>query len=52
MTTPSALDQLHRQIMWNRLLSVVEEQAQTTTVVSSNFEAGANALGCIFVSRQ
>ncbi len=29
MTDPSALEQLRNQIMWNRLLSVVEEQAQT-----------------------
>jgi N-methylhydantoinase B len=26
---PNALAQIHRQIMWNRLISVVEEQAQT-----------------------
>ncbi len=29
MTDPSALEQLRSQIIWNRLLSVVEEQAQT-----------------------
>ena len=52
MTAPSALERLHRQIMWNQLLSVVEVQVQTTTVVSSNFETGANALGCIFLSRR
>ncbi len=52
MTAPTALEQLHRQIMWNRLLSVVEEQARTTTVVSSSFEASVNALGYIVLARR
>ena len=52
MTAPTALEQLHRQIMWNRLLSVVEEQAQTTTVVSSSFEASVNALDHIVLARR
>ena len=34
MTAPSArsgapMDAIHRQVMWNRLIAVVEEQAQT-----------------------
>ncbi len=29
ITNPSALDTINMQIMWNRLISVVEEQAQT-----------------------
>ncbi len=48
MTTPSALDRLHRQIMWNRLLSVVEEQAQTlirTAFSTSVREAGDLSAG-------
>jgi N-methylhydantoinase B len=48
MTTPSALDQLHQQIMWNRLLSVVEEQAQTlirTAFSTSVREAGDLSAG-------
>ncbi len=52
MTAPTALEQLHRQIMWNRLLSVVEEQAQTTTAVLSSFEASVSALGYIVLSRR
>ncbi len=52
MTTPTALEQLHRQIMWNRLLSVVEEQVLTTTVVSSSFEASVNALDHIVLARR
>ncbi len=52
MTAPTALEQLHRQIMWNRLLSVVEERARTTTAVSSSFEASVNALGYIVLSRR
>ena len=27
--TPSGLSAIHRQVMWNRVLAVVEEQAQT-----------------------
>jgi N-methylhydantoinase B len=48
MTQASALDQLHRQIMWNRLLSVVEEQAQTlirTAFSTSVREAGDLSAG-------
>ncbi|MHA1153458.1 MAG: hydantoinase B/oxoprolinase family protein [Alphaproteobacteria bacterium] len=48
MTAPSALDRLHRQIMWNRLLSVVEEQAQTlirTAFSTSVREAGDLSAG-------
>jgi N-methylhydantoinase B len=43
MTTPSALSQIHMQVMWNRLVSVVEEQAQTlvrTAFSTSVREAG------------
>jgi len=29
MNKPAALDRIHTQILWNRLLAVVEEQAQT-----------------------
>ena len=29
MDKPAALDRIHTQILWNRLLAVVEEQAQT-----------------------
>jgi hypothetical protein len=29
MTEPAALVRIHTQILWNRLLAVVEEQAQT-----------------------
>ncbi len=52
MTAPTALEQLHRQIMWNRLLSVVEEQAQTTTAVLWSVEASVSALGYIVLSRR
>ncbi len=52
MTAPTALERLHRRIMWNRLLSVVEEQARTTTAVSSSFEASVNALGYIVLARR
>ena len=48
MTAPSALERLHRQIMWNRLLSVVEEQAQTlvrTAFSTSVREAGDLSAG-------
>ena len=48
MTAPTALEQLHRQIMWNRLLSVVEEQAQTlmrTAFSTSVREAGDLSAG-------
>ncbi|MDX5359993.1 MAG: hydantoinase B/oxoprolinase family protein, partial [Alphaproteobacteria bacterium] len=44
----SALDQIHLQIMWNRLLSVVEEQAQTlirTAFSTSVREAGDLSAG-------
>ena len=52
MADKTTLEQLHRQIMWNRLLSVVEGQTQTTTVVSSSFEASVNALGYIVLARR
>ncbi len=29
MSTNYALSQVHTQLMWNRLIAVVEEQAQT-----------------------
>ena len=48
MTAPSALEQIHLQIMWNRLLSVVEEQAQTlirTAFSTSVREAGDLSAG-------
>ena len=48
MTSPSALEQIHLQIMWNRLLSVVEEQAQTlirTAFSTSVREAGDLSAG-------
>ncbi|MEZ5591053.1 MAG: hydantoinase B/oxoprolinase family protein [Gammaproteobacteria bacterium] len=49
MNTPnSALSQIHQQIMWNRLLSVVEEQAQTlirTAFSTSVREAGDLSAG-------
>ncbi len=52
MTAPTALERLHRRIMWNRLLSVVEERARTTTVVSSSFEASVNALDHSVLARR
>ncbi|MBU2091107.1 MAG: hydantoinase B/oxoprolinase family protein [Alphaproteobacteria bacterium] len=48
MTKNSALDQIHLQIMWNRLLSVVEEQAQAlirTAFSTSVREAGDLSAG-------
>ncbi len=48
MTTTSALEQIRLQIMWNRLLSVVEEQAQTlirTAFSTSVREAGDLSAG-------
>ncbi len=48
MTTSTALERLHQQIMWNRLLSVVEEQAQTlvrTAFSTSVREAGDLSAG-------
>jgi N-methylhydantoinase B len=48
MTKPSALEQIRLQIMWNRLLSVVEEQAQTlirTAFSTSVREAGDLSAG-------
>lgn len=46
-TTPNrtALDQIHMQIQWNRLLSVVEEQAQT--LVRTAFSTSAREAGDI-----
>ena len=48
MTGTSALDRIHMQIMWNRLISVVEEQAQTlvrTAFSTSTREAGDLSAG-------
>ena len=48
MSRNSALEQIHLQIMWNRLLSVVEEQAQTlmrTAFSTSVREAGDLSAG-------
>ncbi len=48
MTKTAALDQIHLQIMWNRLLSVVEEQARTlmrTAFSTSVREAGDLSAG-------
>ena len=48
MTSSSALEQIQLQIMWNRLLSVVEEQAQTlirTAFSTSVREAGDLSAG-------
>jgi N-methylhydantoinase B len=42
---PSALESLHRQIQWNRLLAVVEEQAQT--LVRTAFSTSAREAGDI-----
>ncbi|MDF1794183.1 MAG: hydantoinase B/oxoprolinase family protein [Thalassobaculaceae bacterium] len=44
-TNRSALDQIHIQIQWNRLLSVVEEQAQT--LVRTAFSTSAREAGDI-----
>lgn len=48
MKANSALNQIHMQIMWNRLISVVEEQAQTlirTAFSTSVREAGDLSAG-------
>ena len=48
MSTSGALEQIHMQIMWNRLISVVEEQAQTlirTAFSTSTREAGDLSAG-------
>ncbi len=48
MTKNSALEEIHTQIMWNRLISVVEEQAQTlirTAFSTSVREAGDLSAG-------
>ena len=48
MTRNSALEAIHMQIMWNRLISVVEEQAQTlirTAFSTSVREAGDLSAG-------
>jgi N-methylhydantoinase B len=48
MSKLSALEQIHMQIMWNRLISVVEEQAQTlirTAFSTSTREAGDLSAG-------
>jgi N-methylhydantoinase B len=43
MSTNSPLSQLHRQIMWNRLIAVVEEQAQT--LIRTAFSTAAREAG-------
>ena len=46
--TDDALSKIHMHVMWNRLLSVVEEQAQTlvrTAFSTSVREAGDLAAG-------
>ena len=48
MTANSPLSHLHRQIMWNRLIAIVEEQAQTlirTAFSTSAREAGDLSAG-------
>jgi N-methylhydantoinase B len=48
MKRDSAIDQIHQQIMWNRLLTVVEEQAQTlvrTAFSTTVREAGDLSVG-------
>lgn len=45
MTERSALDQIRMQIQWNRLLSVVEEQAQT--LIRTAFSTSAREAGDI-----
>ncbi|MDH3473007.1 MAG: hydantoinase B/oxoprolinase family protein [Rhodospirillales bacterium] len=48
MSKTAALEQIHMQIMWNRLISVVEEQAQTlirTAFSTSVREAGDLSAG-------
>ena len=48
MSSNSALSQIHTQIMWNRLIAVVEEQAQTlirTAFSTSAREAGDLSAG-------
>ncbi|MBO6559157.1 MAG: hydantoinase B/oxoprolinase family protein [Nisaea sp.] len=45
MSTTSALDQIRMQIQWNRLLSVVEEQAQT--LIRTAFSTSAREAGDI-----
>jgi N-methylhydantoinase B len=47
---PPALENLERQIQWNRLLAVVEEQAQTlirTAFSTSAREAGDISAGVL-----
>ena len=44
MSDSNALDRIHMQIMWDRLLAIVEEQAQTlirTAFSTTVREAGA-----------
>jgi N-methylhydantoinase B len=43
MSSNSPLSQLHRQIMWNRLIAVVEEQAQT--LIRTAFSTAAREAG-------
>ncbi|MGB1007296.1 MAG: hydantoinase B/oxoprolinase family protein, partial [Thalassobaculaceae bacterium] len=48
MTATDGLDRIHMQIQWNRLISVVEEQAQTlirTAFSTSTREAGDLSAG-------
>ena len=44
MTQTTALEQVQRQIMWNRLLSVVEEQAQT--LIRTAFSTSVREAAC------
>jgi N-methylhydantoinase B len=53
MTANSALSQIHMQIMWNRLIAVVEEQAQTlirTAFSNTVREAGDLSAGVFDLS--
>ncbi len=55
MRNPTALDRIRRQIQWNRLLSVVEEQAQAlvrTAFSTSAREAGDISAGVFDTSGQ
>ena len=48
MPSSSGLSQIHQQLMWNRLLAVVEEQAQTlirTSFSTTVREAGDLSAG-------
>ena len=47
--TRSALQNIQLQVMWNRLISVVEEQAQT--LVRTAFGAATREAGDLFIPR-